>query len=75
MAEVAEVALVADVAVVALPDKAPEKVVVVRVAVEGLKDNLVEETLRGMLPVFAVTQTGYIVAAVVVSSTIVEFEA
>ena len=57
-----------EVAVVALPDRAPEKVVVDSVAVEGLKVILVDETFCGRLPVLAVTQVGYIVALVVVSS-------
>jgi hypothetical protein len=35
--------------------------------VEGLKLNFVEVTLAGRFPVFAVTQTGYIVALVEVS--------
>jgi hypothetical protein len=43
--------------------------------VDGLKDSLVELTLAGRLPVFAVTQTGYIVALVVVSLVMAEFVA
>ena len=72
---VALVAVVAVVAVVAFPDKAPANVVVVSVAVLGLKDSFVEATLAGKFPVLAVTQTGYIVAFVVVSSVIPMFVA
>ena len=36
--------------------------------VDGLNDSLVEVTLAGRLPVLAVTQTGYMVALVAVSS-------
>ena len=45
-------------------------VVAVKLPVFGLKVNLVEDTFCAKLPVFAVTQVGYIVAAVVVSSVI-----
>lgn len=38
----------------------------------GLKLNCVDDTLSGKFPVFAVTHNGYIVAFVVLSSTIVE---
>jgi len=66
VALVAEVADVADVAVVAFP----AKVVAVRVDVLGLKVILELEILAGKFPVVVVTQRGYIVALVVVSSVI-----
>ena len=49
--------------------------VAVKIPVEGLKLNLVEVTLAGRLPVYVVTQTGYIVALVVVSSVMPTFTA
>lgn len=44
------------------------RAVVVSVPVEGLKLSLVEDTLSGGVPVMAVTQVGYMVALVLVSS-------
>ena len=57
-------------ALVAVPDKAPENVVVVRVAVEGLKLSFEDDTFWAWLPEAVVTQVGYIAALVVVSSVI-----
>jgi hypothetical protein len=53
---VAVVADVADVALVALPDRAPEKVVAVRVAVLGLTDTAVA-VLSAFAPVAAFEKT------------------
>ncbi len=72
---VAFVADVALVAVVALPLNAPMKVVVDNAPVLGLNESFVDDTLAGRLPVAAVTQRGYIVALVVVSSVIPMFVA
>ena len=56
---------------VTFPVKAPAKPVAVSIPVDGTKLSLVDEPLSGRFPVIAVAQSGYIVAAVVVSSTIV----
>ncbi len=53
---------------VTAPVKGPLNAVEVRVPVLGLKESLVLDTLAGKFPVAAVTQDGYIVALVVVSS-------
>ncbi len=69
------VAFVAVVAVEAFPLRAPEKVVVVKVAVLGLNVSLVLDTFWGKLPDVDVTQVGYIVALVDVSSVMPTFVA
>jgi hypothetical protein len=56
---------------VTLPVKGPLKPVEVKIPVDGLNDNLVDETYWERFPVLAVTQVGYMVALVVVSSVIV----
>ena len=64
------VALVAVVAVSALPVSAAETVVVVNKPVDGLNCSLVDYNFGGRLPVLAVTHNGYMVAFVVESSAI-----
>lgn len=69
-AAVVTVAAVPEVLPVTLPVKLPTNAVEVNVPVDGLNDSLVDDTLRGRLPVVVVTHTGYIEALVVVSLTI-----
>ena len=64
----AEVAVVAVVAVSALPLSAAETVVVVNKPDDGLNFSLVDDNFGGRLPVLAVTHNGYMVALVVESS-------
>ena len=58
-----------------VPFSAPENPapVTVKAPVDGLKLNFVEVTFAGKFPVFAVTQTGYIVALVEASSVMPMF--